>query len=97
MTKSKRKVTSSGSVSECLGALYDLEAQVAGSIALIGIEYRRDDPYGSLLRAVLLLNRALAMSDELRKLIEPEVRKQATQLALVMPLKAAETEGEING
>jgi len=64
---------SSGSVSECVAVLYELEAQVAGAVALIGIEYRDEDPDGSLLQAVRLLERAVAISDELRELIEPDV------------------------
>jgi hypothetical protein len=54
--------------------LCDLEAQIAGALSLIGIEYREDDPDGKLLSATLLLQKALDMSEELRNLIlgEPE-------------------------
>jgi hypothetical protein len=53
--------------------LCDLEAQIAGALSLIGIEYRDDDPNGSLLCAALLLQKALEMSEDLRNLIlQPE-------------------------
>jgi hypothetical protein len=63
---------------EYLGALFDIEAQISGAIALIRIEDRAADPHGdpdgSLLQATRLLDKALAMSRELAaQLDKPEV------------------------
>ena len=40
--------------SEHHAVLCDLEAQIAGALSLIGIEYRTDDPNGDLLHADLV-------------------------------------------
>jgi hypothetical protein len=53
--------------------LYGLQANVAGAVALIGIDHRDDcDDDGPLLQAVRLLNKAIAVGDELGELIEPD-------------------------
>jgi len=77
---------SKGSTSECLEALYALEAQVGGAVALIGSEYRQDDSDGSLLQAVRLLNEATSMVDELRELIEPDVVERMAASVRVGPV-----------
>ena len=60
--------------SEHHGVLCDLEAQIAGALSLIGIEYRADDPNGDLLHAAILLQKALEIGEDLRNLIlRPEV------------------------
>jgi hypothetical protein len=59
--------------SEHHAVLCDLEAQIAGALSLIGIEYRADDPNGDLLHAAMLLQKALEIGEDLRNLIlQPE-------------------------
>jgi hypothetical protein len=61
---------------ECLAVLYEIEAQIAGAKALIGIEQRDDDPDGSLLQATRLLDKALVISEELGELLGPTIAEQ---------------------
>ena len=67
--------------SEPHAVLCDLEAQIAGALSLIGIEYRDDDPNGDLLHAAILLQKALEIGEDLRNLILQRMTEELQAIA----------------